>query len=217
MSKAIAYLRANPIMAGALAILIIAIVYFAISSPKGPQGAVSTTPGAGPSQPSVSPAMPAPQASPSGQAPAPQASPTPGPRAMAAPSDAGRPDPFLPIVRGGPGSGARPGSVPAPPPAPLPPPLFPGQQQQQPAPAVTPPPPPKEASGAVLVGIVGDNGSVAIIRLGRETYIVSPGDVIKDKIKVTVIDVAKSIVIIEQEGERFELRMGGVSGRNVAA
>ena len=35
--------------------------------------------------------------------------------------------------------------------------------------------------------------------------------------KVTVIDVAKSVVIIEQEGERFELRMGGVSGRNVAA
>jgi len=136
---------------------------------------------------------------------------------MAAPSDAGRPDPFVPLVRGGPGSGARPGSVPAPPPAPLPPPLFPGQQQQQPAPAVTPPPPPKEASGAVLVGIVGDNGSVAIIRFGRETYIVSPGDVIKDKIKVTIIDVVKSIVIIEQEGERFELRMGGVSGRNVAA
>jgi type II secretory pathway component PulC len=100
----------------------------------------------------------------------------------------------------------------------LPPPLFPGQQQQPapPAPAVTPPPP-KEASGAVLVGLVGDSGSVAIIRLGRETFIVSAGDVIKDKIKVTIIDVAKSMVILEQEGERFELRMGGVSGRNVAA
>jgi hypothetical protein len=96
----------------------------------------------------------------------------------------------------------------------LPPPVYP--QQPQP-PAATPPPPPKEASGAVLVGIVGDNGSVAIIRLGRETFIVSPGDVIKDKIKVTVIDVTKSTVILEQEDERFELRMGGVSGRNVAA
>lgn len=216
MRKAIAYLRANPIMAGALAILIVAIVYFVLTSPRAPQSTVSTTPGAAPPpQPSMSPAMPASQAPPGGQAAAPQATPTPGPRA-AAPSNAGRPDPFMPVVRGA-GPGPRPGAVPAPPPAPLPPPLFPGPQQPQATPAASPPPPPKEASTAVLVGIVGDNGSVAIIRLGRETFIVSLGDVIKDKIKITTIDVAKSMVIIEQEGERFELRMGGVSGRNVAA
>ena len=69
----------------------------------------------------------------------------------------------------------------------------------------------------MLVGIVGDSGSVAIIRVGSETFIVSLGDVIKNKIKVSVIDVSKSLVILEEEGERFELRMGGVSGRNVAA
>ncbi len=69
----------------------------------------------------------------------------------------------------------------------------------------------------MLVGIVGDTGAVAIIRLGNETFIVSLGDVIKNKIKVSVIDVGKSLVILEEEGERFELRMGGVSGRNVAA
>lgn len=141
-------------------------------------------------------------------------SPAASPRAVGA-VDAGRPDPFAPLVRAAePGGG--PGGVPVLPPAPFPPPVFPGGQQA-PQPGAPPPPPPKEASAAALVGLIGENGGVAIIRLGKETFIVSRGDVIKDKIRVTIIDVVKRIVILEQEGEQFELKMGGVSGRHVAA
>ncbi len=67
------------------------------------------------------------------------------------------------------------------------------------------------------MGILGDDGGTAIIKLGDKTYIVSRGDVILDKIKVAVIDIAKRLVIIEQDGERFELKMGGVRHRHVAA
>ncbi|MBI3998689.1 MAG: hypothetical protein HY355_06610 [Armatimonadetes bacterium] len=119
--------------------------------------------------------------------------------------DAGRPDPFAPLISAvGPG---QPSGVPAPPPAPLPPPLFPGQQPQ-PGEPPAPPPPPKEASAAELVGILGDAGGVAIIKLGGQTFIVSRGDVIKEKIRVMVIDVTKRLVILEEAGEQFELKMG---------
>ena len=104
-----------------------------------------------------------------------------------------------------------------PPPAPLPPPLFPGQIPQQPGAAPGATPPPKEASTAELVGMLGDGAGTAIIKLGDKTYIVSRGDVILDKIRVTVVDIAKRLVILEQDGERFELKMGGVSHRHVAA
>jgi hypothetical protein len=111
-----------------------------------------------------------------------------------------------------------PGTAPVPPPAPLPPPLFPGQPGQpgQPGAPPSPAPPPKEASTAQLVGILGDTSSVAIIRLGNQTYIVGPGDLLLNKIKVTTIDFTKGLVILEEEGERFELKMGGVNGGHVA-
>ncbi len=67
------------------------------------------------------------------------------------------------------------------------------------------------------MGYVGDTGSAAVIRVGAETFIVSPGDLIRGKIRVTVIDANKRLVILEEEGERFELKMGGVSGAHVAA
>ena len=67
------------------------------------------------------------------------------------------------------------------------------------------------------MGYVGDTGSAAVIKLGNETFIVSPGDLIRGKIRVTVIDANKRLVILEEEGERFELKMGGVSGAHVAA
>ncbi|MDI6771275.1 MAG: hypothetical protein QME77_01635, partial [bacterium] len=145
-----------------------------------------------------------------------RAPPTPSPRVVAGPVDAGRPDPFAPLVRSETGAaGERPGPVP--PPAPLPPPLFPGQTPGQPGPAPSPAPPPKEASTAELVGILGDGVGAAIIKIGDKTYIVSLGDVILDKIRVTAVDIAKRLVILEQDGERFELKMGGVSHRHVAA
>jgi hypothetical protein len=68
-----------------------------------------------------------------------------------------------------------------------------------------------------LIGIVGNSGSVAIIRLENKTYIVSIGDVIMERIKVTAIDVAQGMVVLEQEGEKFELKLGGVNGAHVAA
>jgi hypothetical protein len=83
--------------------------------------------------------------------------------------------------------------------------------------APSPTPPPKEASTAELVGILGDGVGAAIIKVGDKTYIVSRGDVILDRIRVTVVDIAKRLVILEQDGERFELKMGGVSHRHVAA
>ena len=67
------------------------------------------------------------------------------------------------------------------------------------------------------MGLVGDTGQAAVIKLGTETFIVSPGDLIRNKIRVTVIDANKGLVILEEEGERFELKMGGVSGAHVAA
>jgi archaellum component FlaG (FlaF/FlaG flagellin family) len=67
------------------------------------------------------------------------------------------------------------------------------------------------------VGLVNDSTSVAIIRLGGVTYIVAPGDVIKDRIRVTAIDAEKRVVVLEEEGERFELKMGEVRARHVAA
>jgi hypothetical protein len=62
-----------------------------------------------------------------------------------------------------------------------------------------------------------DSPGVAVVRVGDKTYIVSPGDVILNKIKVQVVDFAKGLVVLEEDGERFELKMGGVNGPHVAA
>ncbi len=43
------------------------------------------------------------------------------------------------------------------------------------------------------------------------------GDLINNKIRVAVVDATKGLVILEEEGERFELKLGGVSGGHVAA
>jgi hypothetical protein len=100
----------------------------------------------------------------------------------------------------------------------VPPPLSPGSLPgQQPAPPPPPPPPPKAASGASVVGILSDSPGVAVIRLDNKTYIVSPGDVILNKVRVQVVDFANGLVVLEEDGERFELKMGGVSGPHVAA
>jgi hypothetical protein len=103
------------------------------------------------------------------------------------------------------------------PPAPFPPPLFPGVPPGVPAPVPTPepPPPPKEASRAQLVGILGNTGAVAIVRLDGKTHIVAVGELILEKIRVALIDVERGLVVLEQEGERFELTLVEVRGANV--
>lgn len=221
MRKAVAYLRTHPV----IALLIVAglaaiVVLFILPQRSAPVATPAPAPAPGPQAatpaPAPAPASPASPGAVSPGAPAAAATPAPGapPKASSIPVDAGRPDPFGPLVRpaapGGGGSG-----LPPLPPAPLPPPLFPGQQPGQPG--VAPGPPPKEASGAALVGILGDGTAVAIVRIGKDTFIVVPGDVIRDRIKVEVVDVTKRLVILEQEGERFELKMGGVNGPHVAA
>ncbi|MGH2404503.1 MAG: hypothetical protein ACRDGN_08565 [bacterium] len=223
MRKVVAYLKTHPVMALLIVAGVAAIAMILVlpqrSTPVPPTTISPVAPPAG--------TAPAPAAAPGPVSPAPGAAMTPSaPLTAAAPAasappkaaggavDAGRSDPFGPLVRS-----AQPGStgsgLPPLPPAPLPPPLFPGQQPG--APAVAPPPPLKEASGAALVGILGNGGGVAIIRLGKDTFIVVPGDTIMNGIRVEVVDVSKRLVILEQEGERFELKMGGVSGPHVAA
>jgi hypothetical protein len=91
---------------------------------------------------------------------------------------------------------------------------VPGQAPAAPPP---PPPPPKVASGASVVGILTDSPGVAVIRVEDRTYIVSPGDVILNKIRVQAVDFANGLVVLEEDGERFELKMGGVIGPHVAA
>ncbi len=220
MRKAVAYLRTHPVMALLIVAGLAAIVFLVlpqrseqttepVAAPPAPSAPPAAAPApATPAAPGVSPAAPTAVAT-----PAPAASPQVGMAPKPGVADAGRPDPFGPLVRAQTGGGGG-GGLPPLPPAPLPPPLFPGQQPGQPGAA---PPAPKEASGAALVGILGDGAAVAIIKIGKDTFIVVPGDVISGKIRVETIDVSKGMVILEQEGERFELKMGGVSGPHVAA
>src|SRR3990170_2357371 len=129
------------------------------------------------------------------------APPPPPPRA------AGRADPFVPLVtaRAGPAPGPRPVSLP--PPAPLPPPLFPGPGG--PVPVGTPPPPPTRLSaGAQLIGVLGDTGRVAILKIGGQVYIVAQGETIQNRIRVELVDAKEGLVILIEDGQRVEVRFG---------
>jgi len=217
MRKAVDYLRTHPVVAVAIVVGLVAIY---ILLPRS-EPAVVTTPAA--TLPAATPGAQVPpgvQPAPGAPAAPPTPAPTPTPRVLAGPVDAGRADPFAPLVTVATGGEGQPSGVPVPPPAPLPPPLFPGQQQPQPgtpgAPA-TPAPPPKLASTAEVLGIMGESGSVAIIRVGGKTYVVSPGDVILEKIKVLAVDFATGLVVLEEDGEQFQLKLGGVSGAHVVA
>jgi hypothetical protein len=217
MRKAIEYLKAHPVIPIAIAVGLIGVI---LLYPRGPARAPVTAlppqaPAPAASPVPAAPAAPTPPAMTGPQAVTPSPGPSPSPAAVGA-VNAGRPDPFAPLVVPAVGG---PAGVPLPPPAPLPPPLFPGQVpgQPSPTPTPTPTPPPKEASLAQLVGVLGDGGGVAILRLEGKTYIVGAGDVILDKIKVAVVDVTRFLVVLEQEGERFELKLGGVNGAHVAA
>jgi len=212
MRKGLDYLRAHPIIAVAIIVGIVGVILLwpRPQQPSAPQ-VQPAPPVAAPSPAAPSPGAPP---TPAGPQPAPSPAGVPAPRPVAGPVDAGRPDPFAPLVRPEVG-GVQPG-IPVPPPAPLPPPLFPGQPSGTPEAAPTPPPP-KEASGAQLIGLVGETSGVAIVRIGAQTYIVATGDIILNKIRVTAVDVLKGLVVLEQEGERFELKLGGVNAPHVAA
>jgi hypothetical protein len=206
MRKAVDYLRAHPIIAVALVVGVVGVLLL------WPRPQPVSTPSSGPAPapaPQAAPPSPAaavPPAGPPSGEPAAAPTPTPTPRRVAAPVDAGRPDPFQPLVvqaSGAPG-------VPVPPPAPLPPPLFPGQGQPG-QPAAPAPPPAKAASRAEVIGVMGDNGGVAVVRLDGQTYVVSRGDVILDKIRVTRIDAVRGVVVLEEDGEQFQRVIEGRS------
>ncbi|MDQ7857264.1 MAG: hypothetical protein QN174_12355 [Armatimonadota bacterium] len=207
MRKAVDYLRAHPIIAVALVVGVVGVLLLwprpEPTSAPAPQPAPAPAPEAAPPSP---PAVATPAGGPPPGEPGAAPSPAPTPRRVAAAVDAGRPDPFQPLVvqaSGAPG-------VPVPPPAPLPPPLFPGQGQPG-QPAEPPPPPPKAASRAEVIGVMGDNGGVAVVRLDGQTYVVSRGDVILDKIRVMRIDAARGVVVLEEDGEQFERVIEGRS------
>lgn len=148
--------------------------------------------------------------------PAAPATPAPAPTPAAAPPPppaqaAGRADPFAPLVKAQVGGGAPPAPGPAlPPPPPLPPPLFPGPGAPG-APGAPVPPSPGVArlsSGAQLIGVLGDTGKVAIIKIGPEVFIVAQGEMIQDRIRVELVDANAGLVVLIEDGERVELRFG---------
>lgn len=222
MRKALTYFRSHPIMTMVIAVGIVGIGYLLLAGQQQPP-APTVQPAPTPVAP-VAPASPGPVTAPGPiqppGAPAPAATPSPA-AGVAVPAGAGRPDPFEPLVRDQ-ATGPQPGRAVIPPPAPLPPPIFPGQVAPlapgaTPTPTATPTPPPKEASTAELIGILGDGGGVAIVKIKGKTYIVNRGDIILNKIRVSVVDAIRRLVILEEDGERFELRLGGVNRAHVAA
>jgi hypothetical protein len=64
------------------------------------------------------------------------------------------------------------------------------------------------AAGAQLIGVLGDTGRVAIIKIGGQVYVVAPGETIQDKIRVELVDAKEGLVILIEDGQRFEVRFG---------
>src|SRR3972149_3040269 len=119
--------------------------------------------------------------------------------------------PAIPVPAGTPQGAPRPGAAPAPAAAapPLPPPLFPGPGG--PVPVGTPPPPPPPArlsAGAQLIGVLGDTGRVAIIKIGGQVYIIAQGEMIQNRIRVELMDAKEGLVILIEDGQRVEVRFG---------
>jgi len=200
MDRLLALVRRYPIASVAAVVGIAAIIY------------LLTQGGAAPTPPTVR-ETPAPAASPAPPAPpqaAPAAPPSPAPAAAVPapePQAAGRADPFVPLVRARVGPAPGPAPVSLPPPAPLPPPLFPGPEASPGVAVPTPPPPPPRLStGAQLIGVLGDTGRVAIIKIGGQVYVVAQGEMIQDKIRVELVDATGGVVVLIEDGERFEVR-----------
>ncbi len=207
MNRLLALVRRYPIASVALVIAIGAVSYLALTGR-------SPSPGAGVAPtPQVTRVTPAPTSPPvAAVTPTPPAPASPAP-SPAAPQAAGRADPFTPLVKArvGGAPGLRPGALPPPPP--LPPPLFPGPETSPAAPPTpvttpAPPPPPRVSEGAQLIGVLGDTGRVAILRVGGQIYIVAQGETIQDKIRVELVDANEGLVVLIEDGQRFEVRFG---------
>jgi len=200
MNRFTALIRRYPIASVGLLVAIVAGVI--LLRPKTPTAVVQPPP------PAASPAIPVPAGTPQ-VAPSPAATPAPAAASPPPPQAAGRADPFVPLVtaRAGPAPGPQPVSLP--PPAPLPPPLFPGPGG--PVPVGTPPPPPPPArlsAGAQLIGVLGDTGRVAIIKIGGQVYIIAQGEMIQNRIRVELVDAKEGLVILIEDGQRVEVRFG---------
>jgi len=73
----------------------------------------------------------------------------------------------------------------------------------------TPPPPPTRLSaGAQLIGVLGDTGRVAILKIGGQVYIVAQGETIQNRIRVELVDAKEGLVILIEDGQRVEVRFG---------
>jgi len=75
----------------------------------------------------------------------------------------------------------------------------------------TPPPPPPPArlsAGAQLIGVLGDTGRVAIIKIGGQVYIIAQGEMIQNRIRVELVDAKEGLVILIEDGQRVEVRFG---------
>jgi transketolase C-terminal domain/subunit len=59
-----------------------------------------------------------------------------------------------------------------------------------------------------LVGVLGDTGKVAIIKIGNEVFIVAQGEMIQNRIRVDLVDADAGLVVLIEDGERVELRFG---------
>lgn len=204
MNRLTSLVRRYPIASVAVVVAVAALGVWQLTdeSPSQTGGAVVTpAPVASPGTPSPSATGPA-VATPA-PAPTPAAAPPPPPQA------AGRADPFAPLIRAQVGGAPPPPST-LPPPPPLPPPLFPGPGASPGAPGAAPSPAPvvRLSAGAQLIGVLGDTGRVAIIKIGNEVFIVAQGELIQNKIRVELVDANAGLVVLIEDGERVELRFG---------
>ncbi len=200
MNRLTSLVRRYPIPSIAVLVAVAGGGFLLLSGgPQPPTGGAVVTPA-----PVASPVTPAP--APTGAAPpAPVPTPVPPPPPAQA---AGRADPFAPLVRAQAGGGPPAPPVSLPPPPPLPPPLFPGPGASPGAPGAAPPAVVRLSAGAQLVGVLGDTGKVAIIKIGNEVFIVAQGEMIQNRIRVEVVDANAGLVVLIEDGERVELRFG---------
>lgn len=203
MSRLTSLVRRYPVASIAVVGLIAVGGFFLLTADRQPR----TGSAVAPPQPAATPLGPV-------VTPAPPSTPAPAPSPVVAPPPppaqaAGRADPFAPLVRAQVGGGAPAPGPALPPPPPLPPPLFPGPGAPPGAPGVPPSPAPARlSSGAQLVGVLGDTGKVAIIKIGNEVFIVAQGEMIQDRIRVELVDADAGLVVLIEDGERVELRFG---------
>ncbi len=119
-----------------------------------------------------------------------------GPGSITGPS--GRPDPFIPLVTQGGGTGPTFTDVPTTPGMPLPPGVSPAGLAGE--------------AGLRVAGIIWDHGALAILIDERGSYIVGPGDEITPGLKVLRIDIGRRSVDVQRSGGVEELTLQGRGG-----